>query len=203
MASIGGVLGRKSAHDIFVHLDMTNFFIRMISSQSNSEIQRILSSKDLLELRQLVKKSIDGFLTKLMNQSQLEVRAILLEAKWKDSSDARRNRCMQPRKSALIQIVKSPISPETIRRIYSALRGMFRCYSFTWRGHNRFVWGRKYGPSIHQLMYENFARAIVKNRIELTRVKRRENLPPSVSHNPFAALGSKFVSKVTISEIGQ
>jgi hypothetical protein len=200
---LAGLLGRKSAHDIFVHLDMTYFFIRMISSQSNSEIQRILSSKDLLELRQLVKKSIDGFLTKLMNQSQLEVRAILLEAKWKDSSDARRNRCMQPRKSALIQIVKSPISPETIRRIYSALRGLLRCYTFTWRGHNRVVWGRKYGPEIHSLMYEKFARAIIGHGIDLTRVARRENLPPAVVHSPFVALGSKFVSKVTIGELGQ
>jgi len=197
------LIDRKPVKDIFVHLDMTHFFIQMIGSQSNSEIRRFLSSADWAELDAAVRRHINKFLTELRNESQCEVKAILLEAEWKSSSIARKNRCMQPRKRALIQIAKSRKTPQTMRRLYSTLRGMFRCYSFTWRGHNRFVWGRKYGPSIHQLMYENFARAIVKNRIELTRVKRRENLPPSVSHNSFAALGSKFVSKVTISEIGQ
>lgn len=195
--------GHESAHDIFVHLDMTSFFIRTISSQSNSEIQRILSSKDLAELRGLIKRSIDKFLTQLRNQSQFDVKAILLESKWKDCSDARRDRCMQPRKSTLNQIIKSPITPQSIRRMYSALRGLLRCYTFTRRGHNRFVWGRKYGPEIHSLMYEKFAKAIIRHDICLTRVTRRENLPPSVIHSPFAALGSKFVSKVTIRELGQ
>ena len=197
------LLDRKLADDVFVHLDMTNFFLQIISSQSNSEIRRFLSSADWAELDAAVRRHINKFLAEIRNHSQCEVKSILLEAEWKSCSIARKDRCMQPRKRALIQIAKSRKTPQTMREFYLTLRGMFRCYSFTWRGHNRFVWGRKYGPSIHQLMYENFARAIVKNRIELTRVKRRENLPPSVSHNSLAALGSKFVSKVTISEIGQ
>lgn len=171
---------QNSADDIFVHLDVTNFFIRIVDTTGRPQILRMLSSADFREFREIAQQSIIQFLAELRNQSQLEVKAILLEAEWNDCFAARKDRALNSRKSALLRIAKKKMTPRTIVEIYSAIRGLLSYVTFTWRGHNRVVWGKKHGPTIHRELHETFAETFFMQGIDFTRVTRRENLPPSV-----------------------